>query len=153
MRTKCLTVTILLVIGTLVSCQSDGQDLGRLRYVASPDEIARFFQGKLPAGNVWARDNARYLHLMGEKPLVETAGPQAPQVYRLVVQTRPYGIPAIVRLSIASDGTGEVIGKIRSQPSIPGCFYRKRNCEGFTGGNRRVPQAIGGFGLLVDAGV
>ncbi len=119
MRTKHLTVMILLVISTLVPCQADGQDLGRLRYIASPEEIARFFQGKLPAGNVWARDNARCLHLMGEKPLVETAGPQIPQVYRLLVETRPYGIPVVVRLSIGPDGTGEVVGKMGHSPRFP----------------------------------
>jgi hypothetical protein len=112
-------VAVVLVIGMVGPYQSDGQDLGRLRYVASPDEIARFFQGKLPAGDVWARDNARYLHLMGEKPLVETPGPQAPQVYRLLVETRPYGIPVLVRLSIAPDGNGEVIGKIGHSPRFP----------------------------------
>jgi len=119
MRARHLTVAVVLVIGMVGPYQSDGQDLGRLRYVASPDEIARFFQGKLPAGDVWARDNARYLHLMGEKPLVETPGPQAPQVYRLLVETRPYGIPVLVRLSIAPDGNGEVIGKIGHSPRFP----------------------------------
>jgi hypothetical protein len=119
MRASYLTVAILLVLGMVGPYQSDCQDLGRLRYVASPDEIARFFQGKLPAGNVWARDNARYLHLMGEKPLVETAGPRARQVYRLLVDTRPYGIPVVMRLLIAPDGTGEVIGKIGHSPRFP----------------------------------
>jgi hypothetical protein len=119
-------VAIVLVIGMVGPYQSDGQDLDRLRYVASPDEIARFFQGKLPAGNVLARDNARYLHLMGERPLVETTGLQATQVYRLLVETRPYGIPVVVRLSIAPDGTGEVTGMIGHSPRFPDVLTANR---------------------------
>ena len=126
MRARHLTVAIVLVIGIVGPYQSDGQDLGRLRYVASPDEIARFFQGKIPAGNVLARDNARYLHLMGEKPLVETTGLQAAQVYRLLVETRPYGIPVVVRLSIGPDGTGEVVGKMGHSPRFPDLLTANR---------------------------
>jgi len=128
-RARHLAVAIILVIGMVGPYQSDGQDLGRLRYVASPDEISRFFQGKLPAGNVWARDNARYLHLMGERPLVETTGLQATQVYRLLVETRPYGIPVVVRFSIAPDGTGEVIGKIGHSPRFPDILTVNRTAK------------------------
>lgn len=121
-----LMVAIALVLVALGCDQSVGQDVGRLRYIAPPDEIARFFQGKLPAGNVVARGNARYLHLMGERPLVETMGPQVTQVYRLLVETRPYGIPVVARLSIATDGTGEIVGKVGHSPRFPDVLTENR---------------------------
>ena len=114
-----LMVTILFVLSSLAPCHSEGQDLTRPHYVASPDEITRFFQGRLPKDSVLSRENARYLHLMREKPLVDAAGAYAPQVYRLLIETRPYGVPVVVRLSITLDGTGEVVGKIANSPRFP----------------------------------
>jgi hypothetical protein len=109
-----LTVAILLVISTLVPCKSDGQNAERSGQNPSPRDIAQFFQGKLSPdnGRVLAVAYARFLHLMGEKPMIETVGPQASQVYRVLVETRPYNTPVIARLSIRPDGTGEVVVKV-----------------------------------------
>jgi hypothetical protein len=112
MRTMRLTVTILVMISTLAPCQSDGQNLEWSGQAPSARDVAQFFQGEISADDVWARYNIPLLHLMGEKPLVGAAEPQAAQVYRLFFRTRPYGVPVVVRLSIAPDGIGEVVGKI-----------------------------------------
>jgi hypothetical protein len=112
MRTKLLTVTILVVTSTLTPCQSDAQNVGWSGKPPSPGDVAQFFQGQISADDAWARYNIPLLHLMGEKPLAEAAEPQAAQVYRLFFQTRPSGIPVVVRLSVGPDGTGEVVSKI-----------------------------------------
>jgi len=112
-------MTIILVLSALVPCLSDGQNAELSGQIPSPSEIAQFFQGKLQANNASARYNARCLHLMGERPLVETMGPQATQVYRLLVETRPHGVPVVVRLMVGRDGIGEVIGKIGHSPRFP----------------------------------
>lgn len=119
MRARHITMTIILVLSALVPCLSDGQNAELSGQIPSPSEIAQFFQGKLQANNASARYNARCLHLMGERPLVETMGPQATQVYRLLVETRPHGVPVVVRLMVGRDGIGEVIGKIGHSPRFP----------------------------------
>lgn len=113
-RCQTLAITLISVISLLGSAKSGAQDLDRLRYIAPPQEIFQFFQGNLGPNNgrALAVEYARFLHMMGEKPLVETAGSQGTQVYRLLVGTRPYNIPVVVRVSILPDGTGEVVGKI-----------------------------------------
>jgi hypothetical protein len=126
MRTKRLTVTIILVISTLVPCQSDGQNVEWSGRPPSRDDVARFFQGKISADDALARYNIPFLQLMGEKPLVETTGPQAAQVYRLFVQTRPHGIPVVVRLTVRPDGTGEVVSKMAQSPRFAGVLAVNR---------------------------
>jgi len=113
-RRETLAITFVSVISLLGPAKSGAQDVDRLRYVPPPQEIFQFFQGNLGPNNgrAVALGYARYLHLMGEKPLAETAGPQGTQVYRLLVDTRPYSIPVVVRFSILPDGTGKVVGKI-----------------------------------------
>lgn len=120
MRTKLSIVTILLVISTLLPCQSHGQNAEWSGRPPSRDEVARFFQGKISADDVLARYNVPILHLMGEKPLVETAGLQVTQVYRLLVLTRPSNTPVVVRLSIGPDGTGEVVVKMSESARAAG---------------------------------
>lgn len=129
MGRRCLMVAIASVLVALGCDQSVGQDVGRLRYIASPDEIARFFQGKLQADSLPARYNARYLHLMGERPLVEAKGPEATQVYRLLLDTHPYDIPVVVRLSVAPDGTGEVVVKIGHSARFPDILTENRTAK------------------------
>lgn len=113
-RRETLAIAFMSVIGLLGPAKSCAQDVDRLRYVPPPQEIFQFFQGNLGPNNgrPLAVGYARYLHLMREKPLAETAGPQGVQVYRLLLETRPYNIPVVVRLSILPDSTGEVVAKI-----------------------------------------
>src|SRR5262249_11522230 len=89
MRGKSLTVAAIFVVGVLVPRPSDSQSVGWSGQLSSPRDVAQFFQGKVSADDVLARYNVPVLQLMGEKPLVEVAGRQAPRVYRLLVQTRP----------------------------------------------------------------
>ena len=119
MRAKCLSVMTMVALSTLSPCQSGGQSHHRPAQTLSPSDASQFFQGKIQADSVWARDNSRYLHLMGEKPLADTMGPQATEVYRLLIQTSPYGIPVVVRFSIAPDGSGSVVGKMGHSPRSP----------------------------------
>jgi hypothetical protein len=116
-RRETLAFTFMSVISLLGPAKSGAQGLDRLRYIAPPQEFFQFFQGNLGPNNgrALAVDYARYLHMMGEKPLVETAGPQGTQVYRLLFNAR-YNIPVVVRFSIFPDGTGEVVGKISHSP-------------------------------------
>jgi hypothetical protein len=111
---RCFVIAIMLATSLLGPAKSGAQDVDQLRYVAPPQEILQFFQGNLGPndGRTLAVGYARYLHLMGEKPLAETAGPHGAQIYRLLVETRPYSIPVVVRLSILPDGSGELVGKI-----------------------------------------
>jgi hypothetical protein len=53
---------------------------------------------------------------MGEKPLSDGVGPSVPQIYRVVVETRPHGIPLAVRLSVKADGSGEAVVKVTQNP-------------------------------------
>ena len=56
---------------------------------------------------------------MGEKPLVVDKSPQAPQIFRMVVETRPYNVPVVVRLTIGTDGIGEVVAKVAQSARFP----------------------------------
>jgi hypothetical protein len=120
-RTRRETLSILFfmsVISLLGPAKSGAQEVEQLRYVAPPQEIFQFFQGNLGPNNgrALAVSYARYLHLMEEKPLTEATGTQGTQAYRLLVETRPYNIPVVVRLSVLPDGTGEIVGKISHSP-------------------------------------
>jgi hypothetical protein len=83
---------------------------------------------------------------MGETPLAETTGPKVPQVYRLLLNTRPYGVPVAVRLSVAPDGTGEVVGKMGQSPRFPDVLTENRIA------NVSQTQIDEFLKLLVDSG-
>jgi len=119
MSSRWLMPAIASVIAVLGVGHSHGQDLGRLRYIPPPDDIAQFFQGQLSASDHIASAYCRDLHLMGEKPLVVANRPQSPQVFRIVVETRPYNIPVVVRLTIGTDGLGEVVAKVARSARFP----------------------------------
>jgi hypothetical protein len=119
MIAKRLRVTTMVALSTLSPCRSKGQSDHQQVQILSPSDASQFFQGKIQADGVWARDNSRYLHLMREKPLADTIGPQAAEVYRLLVQTSPHGIPVVVRFSIAPDGSGSIVGKMGHSPRSP----------------------------------
>jgi hypothetical protein len=108
-----LTVMLLFGIG-LIANSLRAQDTGRLRYVPSSSDIAAFFHGELSESShpAFVRSNARYLHLMGEKPLSDSMSPSLPQIYRLLVETRPHNTPVVVRLSIKAGGSGEAVVKV-----------------------------------------
>jgi hypothetical protein len=110
-------VAIPLLLVTIGVVQSDGQSTGRIRYVPSPDDIAAYFQGQLSANidDALAYYGARYLHTMEEKPL-PASDPQASELYRVLVETRPHNAPVLVRLSIGTDGTAEVVTKVGGDP-------------------------------------
>jgi hypothetical protein len=112
-------VMIAPVIAVLGVGHSHGQDAFRLRYIPSPDDIAQFFQGQLSGSDHVATTYCRILHLMGEKPLVVAKSPQAPQIFRMVVETRPYNVPVVVRLTIGPDGVGEVVSKVAQSARFP----------------------------------
>ncbi len=105
----------MLVFGTgFIANNLRAQDAGRMRYVPSSSDIAAFFHGELSESRhpALARYNARYLHLMSEKPLSDGMSPSQPQIYRLLVETRPHNTPVVVRLSIKADGSGEAVVKV-----------------------------------------
>jgi hypothetical protein len=108
-------LTVILLFGTgFIANSLRAQDAGWLRYVPSSSDIAAFFHGELTESNhpALAAYNARYLHLMGENPLSDGVSPSLPQIYRLLVETRPHGIPLVVRLSIKADSSGGAVVKV-----------------------------------------
>ena len=113
-----LVVAFLCVVSLAGPAKSGAQDPVRLGYSPPPQEISQYFRGNLGPenGRALAFGYARYLHLMGEKPLPEIAATEGAQVYRVLVETRPYNIPVVVRFSILPDGTGEVASKISHSP-------------------------------------
>jgi hypothetical protein len=62
--------------------------------------------------NILARAYSRYLRLMGEKPLGESPISEGAEVYRVLVELRPYNSPVVVRLRIRNDGSGELTAKV-----------------------------------------
>jgi hypothetical protein len=106
-------MTLLFAIG-LIANSLHAQDAGRMRYVPSSSDIAAFFHGELSESShpALARYNARYLHLMEEKPLLDGMSPTHLQIYRLLVESRPHNTPVVVRLSIKVDGSGEAVVKV-----------------------------------------
>jgi hypothetical protein len=141
-----LMVVVASVIGVLGVGRYHGQDTGGLRYVPSPDDIAQFFQGQLSGSDHIARAYCRDLHLMGEEPLVVAKSPQAPQIFRMVVETRPYNVPVVVRLTIGTDGMGEVVAKFAQSARFPDTLTMNRTAA--------VPSAdVNEFlKLLTDSG-
>jgi hypothetical protein len=109
--------------------RSNGQDVGRLRYVPTPDDIAQFFHGELSASDHVALAYCRDLHLMEETPLAGAGGAQAHQVYRLVVETRPYNTPVVVRLSIGTEGTGQIVAKVGQSVRFPDILTVDRTAD------------------------
>jgi hypothetical protein len=84
-------VMIALLVVTLGVDVSSGQDLSRLRYVPTADDIAEFFQGELSSDieRPLGAGYIRYLHLMGEVPLPGGTSPQASELHRVLIETRP----------------------------------------------------------------
>ena len=56
---------------------------------------------------------------MGEKPLAVAKSAQTPQIFRMIVETRPYNVPVVVRLTIGTDGTGQVVAKMGQSARFP----------------------------------
>lgn len=129
MQCRCLSAIIVLVFVALGSGRSESQDVGQLRYVPTSDEIAQFFQGRLSASDHVTSAYCRDLHLMGEKPLADAMSAQVPQVYRAVVETRPYNIPVVVRLSIGTEGTGQVVAKVGQNARFPDVLTVDRTAD------------------------
>ena len=114
-----IQLTVILVFATgFIANSLRAQDAGWLRYIPSSGDIAAFFHGELSESShpALAKYNARYLHLMGEKPLSDVVSPSHPQIYRLLVETRPHNIPVVVRLSIKADGSAEAVVKVSQSP-------------------------------------
>jgi hypothetical protein len=117
MPSRSVVTLIALIIFVFGVRQSIGQNTDRARYVPSSDEIAQYFRGELSAdaNGALAYYGARDLHIMEEKPLFAN-DPKVSEVYRVLVETRPHNAPVLVRLSIGTDGTGEVVIKMGSDP-------------------------------------
>jgi hypothetical protein len=114
-------LTVILLLGTgFIANSLCSQDADGLRHVPSSSEIAAFFHGELTETNhpALAKYNARYLLVMGERPLSDGVGLSVPQIYRMVVETRPHGMPLAVRLSIKADGSGEAVVKVTQNPRL-----------------------------------
>lgn len=74
---------------------------------------SQFFPAETFGSNEVARTYSRYLRSMGEKPLSESVIPEGPdEVYRVLVEVRPYNSPVVVRLRIRNDGSGELAAKV-----------------------------------------
>jgi len=87
-----------------------------------------------------------YLRSMAERPLPESVSPEQPQIYRLLVEMPPPNSPVVVRLSIGTGGTGEVVTKIGQSPGHPDVLTVNRTIEA-------SPAAVDHFlNLLENAG-
>jgi len=111
MQTR-LALAIVLAISALVSEQPTSQKSEWLTYYPTIKKVESFFQGQLSEHKTLAGYNVRYLHFMREKPLLDAVSPSVPQIFRLLVNSRPHSLPAIVRLSIRTDGSGEAVIKV-----------------------------------------
>ncbi len=79
-----------------------------------PDENPQFFPSGALTSNlaIVGRAYSWYLRSLQEKPLAECVSRECPQVYRVLVVTRPYNAPVVVRLWIRSDGVSELVTKV-----------------------------------------
>jgi hypothetical protein len=79
-----------------------------------PDENPQFFPSGVFVSNrsILARGYSWFLRSMQEKPLAECVSRECPQVYRVLIETRPYNAPVVVRLWIRSDGVSELVTKV-----------------------------------------
>jgi hypothetical protein len=112
-----LLATSLAIASPAVAQSQSLDDRGGL----GPDENPQFFPTEVFGSNhaILARVYSRYLRLMAEKPLAESASPECPQVYRVLVETRPYNAPVIVRLRIRTDGVCELVAKVGRDSGHP----------------------------------
>ena len=78
-----------------------------------PNGNSQFFPSDVfgSGQSIIAREYSRYLRSMQEKPLAQYVSPEFPLVYRLLIVTRPWNAPVVVRLWIRSDGLSEIIIK------------------------------------------
>jgi len=106
-----LLVAMSLAIAGPAVRQSQGQGQPRAR---GPDENPQFFPSEVFGSNrsILARAYSWYLRSMAEKPLSEYVSPECPQVYRMLVETRPYNAPVVVRLWIRTDGVSGLVAKV-----------------------------------------
>ncbi len=114
MRSKYLALVMMLVLPLLYARPSSDQNTTQPGPDAARNDVDQFFPGQVPAGHgdIWARINSRDLRLMGENPLADLASPQVPQIYRVLIQTRPHNVPVLARLCLGVDGTGEAVIKV-----------------------------------------
>lgn len=141
MYTK-LALAVVLVISTFATKQSNARNNEWLSYYPATKDVDSFFQGHFSQNNGWtlAHYNIRYLHLMGEKPLLDTLNLSVPQVFRLLIITRPQSLPVVVRLLIRTDGSGEAVTKVSqsSRNSEPLAVNRTEEVSG-----KQVNQLLG----------
>ena len=109
-----LIIIFAIAFATFANEPRKQQDSDWFSYAPSPNDIATYFQGRLSKNNgaSLAAYDARFLHFMDEKPLRDGLSPSISQIFRVLVATRPHNLPLVVRLTIKTDGTGEVIVKL-----------------------------------------
>ena len=113
-RKPLFVVALLLLIAgpAFAQSQDPGRPMGSGKW--APDQNPQFFPSGVFAtnGSILARGYSWYLRSMQEKPLAECVSRGYPQVYRVLVETRPYNAPVVVRLWIRSDGVSELVAKV-----------------------------------------
>jgi hypothetical protein len=111
LRKPLLLLAVSLAIAGSAVAQTTDPDRLRGR---EPDKNPQFFPTEVFGSNrnILARGYSWYLRSMAEKPSAEYVSPQCLQVYRLLVETRPYNAPVVVRLWIRTDDVCELVAKV-----------------------------------------
>jgi hypothetical protein len=90
------------------------------RYVP-PDENPQYFPDAVFGGGQTrlARYYSWYLRSMREKPLAECIAGDTSQAYRVLIVTRPYNAPVVVRLAVGATGGGDLVSKVARDGGHP----------------------------------
>lgn len=104
------------------------QTVARPPMAPSSREINLFFGGQLsPAvGRALAAYPILVFHAVEEEPLAHYLTRRYPQVYRVLVGTRPHGVPVVVRLSIPTDGPAKATVKVGAREWLRGALAVNR---------------------------
>ena len=94
----------------------------------SSREINLFFGGQLSlaVGRALAVYPILAFHAVEEEPLTYYLTRRYPQVYRVLVGTRPHGVPVVVRLSIPASGPAEATVKVGGRGWLRGALAVNR---------------------------
>lgn len=124
-------VAVLLLVVSSAMCQSHVQDRQEQRRPLPPDENPQFF----PTGSFGsdrgaaARVYSWCLRSMEEKPLSALVDTEYPEVYRLIVELRPYNSPVVVRLKLRSIGDAELVVKVGRTSAHPDIMTVNKTSE------------------------
>ncbi len=96
-----------------------------------PDEDPKYFPIEVFGSNrsqpaMWY---SWFLRSMWERPWDECVSPECPQVYRLLIATRPYNAPVVVRLRVRTVGVSELIAKVGRDGGHPQILTLSRTTD------------------------